>query len=139
MSEQIVVPGLAERKLSMAVTTHDGQAVLHLSEPREYIALMPAEALQVSARMALAAVEADPTAAQATIAAALAIVDAVYELRQDIKPAGGAAKAELINRHRETLRQRLRVVLNSQREKRTINNASLARQIVDICLNEVFS
>ena len=50
-----------------------------------------------------------------------------------------ARKAELVQRHRKTLSERIRVVLNSQREKKTINNASLARQLVDIMCDEVFS
>lgn len=142
MSDQIIAPGLmpasTPQPLSMAVTIHGAQAVLHLSEPREYVALTAQEALQMGARLFVAAVEADKAAGDAGIAAALAVVDAIYELRGEIKPAGGAIKAELIERHRKTLRDRLRVVLNSQREKRTVNNAQLSRQLVDICLSEVF-
>jgi hypothetical protein len=135
MSEQIMVP----RDLTMAVTVHDGQAVLHLSQPREYVAMMPAEALQIGARMFTAAVEASPDVGQAAIAACMAVIDAVYEIKGDLKPAGGAVKHELIERHRATLTKRLEVVLNSQREKRTVSNAAMARGLVDIALSEVFS
>jgi hypothetical protein len=135
MSEQIVVP----QALSMAVTVHDRQAVLHLSQPREYVAMMPAEALQMGARMFTAAVEASPDAGQAGIAAAMAVIDAIYELRGDLKPAGGAVKHELIERHRATLLKRIEVVLNSERDKRKVSNAAMARGLVDIMLSEVFS
>ena len=135
MSEQIVVP----QELSMAVSVHDGQAVLHMSAPREYVALMPQEALMIGARLFTAAVEADQSAGQAGIAAAMAVIDAIYELRADIKPAGGAVKHELIERHRKTLTKRLEVVLNGEREKRTVSNAAMAKGIVDIMLSEVFS
>lgn len=50
-----------------------------------------------------------------------------------------ARKAELVARHRAKLLERLTVVLNSQREKKTISNRSLARQMVDIMSSEVFS
>ncbi len=50
-----------------------------------------------------------------------------------------AQKKELVQRHRATLMDRITVVLNSTREKKTINNRSLARTLVDIMSNEVFS
>ena len=50
-----------------------------------------------------------------------------------------AQKAELVQRHRKTLMDRISVVLNTQREKKTIDNRSLARQLVDIMSKEVFS
>lgn len=143
MNEQIIAPGLVEssakQPMSMQVTVFNDQSVLHLSEPREYVAMSGQESLMLGARLLVAGVEADKGVAQAAIAAALAVVDAVYELRADIKPAGGAAKHELIERHRKTLSQRLSIVLNSEREKRAVSNAKLSRQIVDICLNEVFA
>lgn len=49
-----------------------------------------------------------------------------------------AMKEELVQRHRKTLMDRIAVVLNSTREKKTINNRSLARQLVDIMSHEVF-
>lgn len=137
MSEQIIVP--KDNPLSLAVTAHDKLAVLHMSEPREYVALAPVESLQLGARLFTAAVEADGNAAQAAIAGAMGIIDAVYEIRRDVKPAGGAVKHELIERHRRTLTKRLEVVLNSQRETRTVSNAAMAKGIVDIMLSEVFS
>ena len=50
-----------------------------------------------------------------------------------------AMKEELVQRHRKTLLDRISVVLNSQREKKTISNRSLAQQLVDIMSKEVFS
>lgn len=49
-----------------------------------------------------------------------------------------AMKEELVQRHRKTLLDRIGVVLNSQREKKTISNRSLAQQLVDIMSKEVF-
>jgi hypothetical protein len=143
MNDQINVPGLlqeaAPQPLSVAVTVHGTQAVLHFSEPREYTAFMAQEALMIGARFMLAAVEADGNSAQAAIATAMAVIDGVYELRGDIKPAGGAVKHELIERHRSKLTQRLAVMLNSMREKKKVSNEELSKNLVDVMLKEVFS
>lgn len=137
------VPGLygtdGAKPLSIAVTVHGNQAVLHFSEPREYVALTGPEPIQIGARMFVAAVEANRDVAQAAIAGAMAVIDGIYEMRGDIKPAGGAVKHELIERHRATLTKRLEVVMNSLREKKTTSNHGLAKQLVDIMLAEVFA
>lgn len=66
------------------------------------------------------------------------LADMAFEIESGLRmPA--AQKEELVQRHRSKLMERIRVVLNSQREKKTINNASLARSLVDIMSNEVFS
>lgn len=49
-----------------------------------------------------------------------------------------ARKKELVDRHRATLLQRITVMLNSTREKKTISNKKLAQQIVDVLSHEVF-
>jgi hypothetical protein len=128
-----------EKPLSIAVTAHDKQAVLHLSEPREYVALSGSEPLMIGQRLILAGVEARSDTGQAAIAVALALIDGIYELRGDLKPAGGAVKHELIERHRATLTKRLEVVMNSTREKRTVSNRALAKELVEISLKEIFS
>lgn len=137
-AEQIIAPGLLEKPLQIAVTVHDRQAVLHFSEPREYVALADAHPLMIGQRLILAGVEARPDIGQAAIATAMAVIDGIYDLRGDLKPAGGAVKHELIERHRKTLTRRLEVVMNSTREKRKVSNAQLARQLADIMLAEVF-
>lgn len=139
MSDQILVPGAEPKPLQIAVSVHDRQTVVHLSEPREYVALSDAQPLMIGQRLILAGVEARPDVAQAAIATAMALIDGIYELRGDIKPAGGAVKHELIERHRKTLTKRLEVVMNSTREKRTVSNHQLAKELVEIALKEVFS
>lgn len=135
--EQIIIP--QEKPLSVAVTVHDRQVVLHLSEPREFIALTGDEPVIVGTQMLSSAVIADPSTGGAVIDFAMTLIDLVYETRGDLKPAGGAVKHELIERHRATLTKRLEIVMNSTREKKTVNNRSLARQLVDIALAEVFA
>lgn len=67
------------------------------------------------------------------------IADLAFEAESGLKSAGGALKAELVERHRVKLVDRLSVVFNSMREKRTTSNRQLAKQVVDICMGEVFN
>jgi hypothetical protein len=140
----IELPGLLEEAAQPThsqtlVTVHDGVVVLHFQHPCECAAYSPAGAISDGAKLILNAVEADGSMGQLAIDVAIAIIDAIYERRGDLKPMGGAAKSEMINKHRAKLRERLRVMLNSQREKRTVTNAELARRLVDTMLSEVFS
>ncbi len=144
MSEQINVPGLldaapAQQPLSVHVTQHNSQVVLHFSQPREYVAMTGIEPVVIGARLMLHAVNADDTVAQEMINVAMACIDHAYEKRGDLKPAGSAVKHELIERHRRKLTKRLEVMLNSLREKKTTSNQGLAKTMVDAMLNEVFT
>lgn len=49
-----------------------------------------------------------------------------------------AQKRELVARHRERLRNRYRVMLNSLREVKYVSNEQLAQQLVDVASKEVF-
>lgn len=149
MTQTFSVPGLtgsdttettqSAKPMSVAVSVFGKQAVLHMDAPREYLALTGPEPIQLGARLFVAGVEADQSVAQAAIAGAMAVIDAIYEIKGDIKPAGGAVKHELIERHRNTLTKRMELVLNTQREKKKTSNHQLARQLVDIMLHEVFA
>ncbi len=67
-----------------------------------------------------------------------AFARAAFEARDGMKPAGNTLKAELIERHRMTLTQRIAVMLNTLRDDKTLTNGKLARTLVDTCLKEVF-
>lgn len=142
MTDQINVGNLLEEpapQVSVQVSVHGAQVVLHFNAPREYVALTGLEPLVVGTRLMALAIEADDSAAQQMINLCMGLIDYAYEQRSDLKPAGGAVKHEMIERHRRLLTQRLAVMLNSQREKKTITNRALAKQIVDVMLKEVFS
>jgi hypothetical protein len=139
MPDQILAPGPLNKPLQIAVTVHDRTAVLHFSEPREYVALNDGHPFMIGQRLILAGVEARPDLGQTAIAVAMALIDGIYEMRSDLKPAGGAVKHELIERHRRTLTKRLEVIMNSQREKKTVSNHLLAKELVDVMLREVFA
>jgi hypothetical protein len=66
------------------------------------------------------------------------IIDLAFEADTGLKPLGPAAKAELVKKHREKLIPRIGLMLNSMREKKTVNNSALARQIMDTVCAEVF-
>lgn len=136
-AEQIIIP--QDKPLSVGVTVHDRQVVLHLSEPREYVAFSGTEPCVIAAKMFAASIEANSDTAASVIDIAMSAIDLAYEARGDLKPAGGAVKHELIERHRRTLSKRLEVMFNSTREKKTTSNRGLAKQVVDIVLSEVFA
>lgn len=140
--EQIIAAGLLpqpEKPISCAVSVHGQQVVQHFSEPREFVAFTGVEPVIIGTQMLCRAIEADASNGKYVIDLCMAVIDFAYELRGDLKPAGGAVKHELIERHRRTLTRRLELVLNSQREKKTKSNAQLGKELVEIMLREVFS
>src|SRR5512135_556408 len=77
--------------------------------------------------------------AEQALAAGEAIIDMAFEADTGLKPVGPAAKAELVNKQRKLLVPRVALMLNSLREKRTLGNEALAREIVDTVFSEIFS
>lgn len=141
-AEQIIAPGLLaqpEQPLSANVTRFDRQVVLHLSQPREFVAFTGMEPVIIGARMLAHAMDADMSTAKAVLELCTTLADAAHAADGGLKPAGGAVKHELIERHRRTLTKRLEIILNSQREKKKVSNAQLAKLMVDTMLSEVFS
>lgn len=67
------------------------------------------------------------------------IIDLAFEADTGVKPLGPAAKAEMVKKHRERLVPRIGLMLNSLREKKTVSNSALARELVDVFCSEVFS
>lgn len=66
------------------------------------------------------------------------LADLAFEVDSGLK-IPEAMKKELVARHRVTLLNRIRVVLNSTRETKVITNQMLAQQLVDLMSAEVFS
>ena len=66
------------------------------------------------------------------------IIDLAFEADTGLKPLGPAAKAELVRKHREKLIPRIGLMMASLREKRTVSNDMIARQIMDTVCAEVF-
>lgn len=77
--------------------------------------------------------------AEQALAFSTLVADLAFEADTGLKAAGPAIKAELAERHRAKLTQRLTVVLGSRREKKAMSNGALARELVDICLKEILS
>lgn len=146
-TEQIIVPGVAEAREqrpappsgTTAVSVHEGLVVLHFERATEFAVYDPVGAVADGAKMLAFAAMQDPQAAQLVVNAAMFLIDHVYEQRGELKPAGGAVKHELIERHRRTLAKRLELVLNSRREQKKTSNAQLSSELVGIVLHEVFA
>lgn len=101
----------------MLVSVHDRKVVQHFPHPLEYLALEADEAIRLG----------------------MTLIDRAYDARGDLKPADGAVKHELIERHRKTLTKRLEVMLNTLRENKRYSTPELSKQLVEACLKEVFA
>lgn len=102
---------------TMRVSVFDRKVIQHFPHPLEFLALEGDEAVRLG----------------------MTLIDRAYEARGDLKPAGGAVKHELIERHRRTLTKRLEVMLNTLRERKKTSTPELAKQLVEVMLKEVFA
>jgi hypothetical protein len=127
------------KQLGMGTSVHDGQVILHFTEPREYLALTNLEPVVVGGQMLRNAIVADESTTREVIDVCMALMDFAYEVRGDLKPAGGAVKHELIERHRKTLTNRLVIVMKKLREQKTMTNDKLVKEVLDIVFHEVFA
>lgn len=122
---------LAERVIrtdvEMQVAARDGQIHLLFNETDQAGAKVPA----YTPNFLLSASDA--------LAFSTLLADLAFEAETSLKPAGDVVKAELMDRHRTKLVDRLTVMLNSARERKTTSNRGLAKQIVDVMMSEVFS
>lgn len=113
--------------IEMAVAARDGQIHLLFNENDANGEKRPA----FTSNFLLSASDA--------LAMSTLLADLAFEAETSLKPAGDVVKAELMERHRVKLVDRLAVVFNSTRERKTTSNRQLAKQVVDICMAEVFS
>lgn len=100
----------------MHLGIRQGKVRITFESPQQYIEFDPANIQDIAMRM----------------------TDLAFEANTGLKPVGDTLKADLIQRHRERLVNRLSLILNSQREKKTVSNGQLAMEVVDICLSEIF-
>lgn len=122
---------IAERVIrtdvEMQVAARDGQIHLLFNERNQAGEAVPA----YTPNFLLSASDA--------LAMSTLLADLAFEAETSLKPAGDVVKSELMDRHRVKLIDRLSVVLNSMREKKTTSNRGLAKQMVEIMMSEVFS
>ncbi len=113
--------------IDMQVVARDGQVHLLFSEEDQSKNKVPA----YTSNFLLSASDA--------LAFSTLLADLAFEADTGLKSAGPALKAELVDRHRTVLINRLSTMMNSQRENRLITNNGLAKQLVDVVLSEIFS
>jgi len=73
------------------------------------------------------------------LACSTLLADLAFEVETGLKSVGNTLKAELVDRHRVTLNNRVTTMLGSLREKGDVSNKALALQLVDTMLSEIFS
>ena len=107
----------AQGKVEMIIKQEDGKVIQRFRRPMEVIVYEPKNAVDV----------------------ARAITDAAFLADTKLKPVGETLKAEIVQRHRETLIPRVALMLGSLREDRLKSNGQIAVTIVDALCSEVFS
>lgn len=122
-----IADGAIRTDIEMQVAARDGSIHLLFNEKNQQGESVPA----YTRNFLLSASDA--------LAFSTLLADLAFEVETSLKPAGDVVKAELMERHRVKLIDRLSVVLNSTREKKTTNNRTLAKQLVGIMMAEVFS
>lgn len=108
---------MSDNKPTMSVSVYDGKVVQHFPHALEWLALEADESVRLG----------------------YTLIERGWEARPELKPLDDNKKHDLVERHRRTLTKRLEVVLNSLREKKTMSNRTVAKQLVQLMLNEVFS
>jgi hypothetical protein len=114
MTDEIVVH--ADGAVEMVLDLEAGKVLQHFREPMQRILYEPTNALDVAAKLA----------------------ELAYEARGDLKPAGSALKADLVERHRMTLTHRIALILRTARGDTRMSDGQLAQAVVETCLKEVF-
>lgn len=75
---------------------------------------------------------------ETALLASQTLADMAFEADSGLKLPEAVKKA-LVERHRAKLLPRLTVMLNSLREKKTVSNAQLAQQMLDVACHEIFT
>lgn len=123
----IVTGRVIRTDISMAVVAREGGLHLLFSEQNQVGESVPA----YTANFLLSAGDA------LTLSTLLA--DLAFEVDTGLKPAGDVVKAELIERHRIKLVNRVALQLGTLRERKTVTHRKLAATLVDTMLHEVFT
>lgn len=117
-AEQIIVKSDSpDGQAEMVITDADGKVIQRFKHPMHWVAYAP----------------------QNAIAVATAMIDAAYAaMGEKMKPAGGAVKHELMERHRKTLTTRVELMLRDIRDDKTQSHYKVAMAVVECCLRECF-
>lgn len=99
--------------IQLAIGTEKGQVIVYFDKPTTSLNMDPQNAIDI----------------------AMAITDHAFEARDGVKPAGDTLKAELVERHRMTLTQRLALMMP---ELRKMSDGKAAQNAVEVFLKEVF-
>lgn len=104
-----------EGSVEMVLDIRDGMVVQEFQRPMKRVIYEPRNIIAVATKM----------------------TDLAFEADTKLKPVGDSLKAELVERHRVTLINRLALVLKDKRMTK-MNDRALSRMLVEIMLREVF-
>jgi len=102
--------------VEMIIDKREGMVIQRFKHPVEEVVYEPQNAIDV----------------------ARAITDAAFEARDGMKPVGDTLKAELVERHRFTLTNRLALMLGTLRRDNKKTDGQVAQAMVEACLKEIF-
>ena len=102
--------------IEMMVGHEDGKVVVIFKDPVARIEFEPQNCIDVARCM----------------------TDHAFEARDGVKPVGDTLKAELVERHRMTLTQRLSLMLSTMRRDNMVTDGVMAQRMVEACLKEIF-
>lgn len=103
----------ADGMVEMVIAAEDGKVIQRFKTPMQIVKYEPQNAIDV----------------------AMAMTDAAFEVRDGVKPAGETLKAELVDRHRTTLTQRIAIMMPQLRK---MTDGKAAKTMVETVLKEIF-
>ena len=107
---------MKQQPVQVAIKAENKLVVMKFDRDVNYVELEPQNCLDICEAMSAAA----------------------FEARDDLKPAGPALKASLVERHHDKLVPRIALMLGSMRQDKLKSDGNIAEQIVTTCLAEVF-
>lgn len=106
---------MSDGNVEMVIDRRDGKVIQRFKHPMAEVIYEPQNAIDV----------------------AMAMTDAAFEARDGVKPVGDTLKAELVERHRMTLTNRIALMLGTMRRS-TKTDGQVAQAVVEAALKEIF-
>ena len=120
MSDQIQLPSepvvAPVGQVNMVPTIQDGKIHLYFEQPMRVVIFEPQNMLDICEKLA----------------------ELAYEARGDMKPAGGALKHDIVEKHRKASVNKIALMLNTTREDKSRSHRELAETIVDAIFQRIF-
>ena len=103
-------------QVNMHVSAQGGGVHMQFEKPMQLVIFDPTSLLDLCERLA----------------------ELAYETRGDMKPAGGALKHDIVEKHRKASVNKIALMLNTTREDKSRSHRELAETIVDAIFQRIF-